>query len=253
MKQAINTNKQDKAYKLLALQENISNQEAKKYCDMGIVYIENRKVKIARAVVPLNTKFNIQKIQKLTKVFEDDDLIVLNKPPFTTSDECAKKYPKSKLLHRLDKETSGILLLAKNEDFRQKVITQFREKKVYKEYVAIVFGIVNEEQEINEPLLSIKNKKTNQILTSVSKLKGKSALTTIKPLEIIGKKTKLKVVIQTGRTHQIRVHLAHIGFPVVGDELYGSKSRAKRLMLHAKKVEFLKYKFNIDEEQDVAF
>jgi RluA family pseudouridine synthase len=244
--------KEDKVYKLLALQEKISNQEAKKYCDRGLVYIENKKVKIARAVVPANTKFKIQEVAKLELIYEDDNLIVLNKPPFLTSDDCLKKYKKAQLLHRLDKETSGILLLAKNEEFRQKVIQEFKNNRVYKEYVAIVFGVVNDEETISEPLFSEKNKKTNQIRTKVSK-NGKSAITHIEPIEIIGKKTKLSVVIETGRTHQIRVHLAHIGHPVVGDEIYGGSSRARRLMLHAKKVGFLDYNFEITEDSDIAF
>ena len=239
--------KQEKAYKLLAIQQGLSFKEAKRYCDRGMVYIGNTKLKIARSLLPIQTKFRLLNDVKTTLIYEDSDLIVLNKPPFLSAHECLKPYPNGTLLHRLDKPTSGLLLLGKNEPFRQKVIEEFRQQRVYKAYEAIVFGIVNSEERIDAPLLS--QRKNNRVTTKVS-AQGKSAITHIKPLEVVGKKSKLEVVIETGRTHQIRVHLAHIGYPIVGDELYAPPSKAKRLLLHAKVIKLLDYTFTQPAGED---
>jgi len=233
----------EKAYKLLALQEEISNKKAKELIDNGVVYIENIKVKVARAEYIEQTKFNIQNFGKIEKVFEDDNIIVLNKPPFINSEDLLKKFKHTKLLHRLDKDTSGVIILTKDEDFRISAIKEFAQNRVYKEYVAVVHGKVVEEFDIDKPIMTIKGSSAKSIVSK----KGKSALTQITPLELHGKKSKIKVVIQSGRTHQIRVHLAYVDFPVVGDRLYGINSSAKRLLLHSKKIELFDYKFEIEE------
>ena len=240
----------EKAYKLLAAQYDISNQKAKKLCDQGVVYAGNDKIKIARAMLSENTKLNVLQIQEPIIIFEDENIIAINKPPFMNSEDCLKKVKGAELIHRLDKETSGVLLFSKTETFLKQAIMEFKSRRVYKEYRAIVFGVMQEEQTIDMPLLSIK--RNNQITTSVSP-KGRDAITIIEPIEIIGKKTKLKVVIKTGRSHQIRVHLAHIGYPVVGDEQYGNISKARRVMLHAYKIKLLGYEFEAEAGETFGF
>ncbi len=237
---------QDKAYKLLAKQEGVSNSKAKELIDKGLVFIGDKKVKIARADVSVTTNFKLLKEEKAKKIFEDENLIAVNKP-FGSLSEDIEKELKATLLHRLDKETSGVLVLVKNEEFREKAIKEFKEKRVYKEYIAIIEGIVSEPITIDKPILTIKGKGGAK---SVISKDGKEALTMIEPLEIIGKKTKLKVVIETGRTHQIRIHLKSIGYPILGDEAYGSKMRSKRLMLHSKVMKFLGYEFIASEPKD---
>lgn len=234
--------KKEKAYKLLAAQEKISHKKAKELIDRGVVYAEGRKIIVARGEIKIGTKFKIEKPAKAKVLFEDDNLIALDKPAFLTSEEIAKDFKQAKLLHRLDQQTSGLLLLAKNEEFRQKAIREFRKENVYKEYIAWIDGIVAEEMTIDKPILSIKGERA---ISKISK-DGKPATTYIEPLMVVGHKSKVKVVIKSGRTHQIRVHLKSVGHPIIGDILYGGKS-AKRIMLHARKIELLGYSFEAEE------
>lgn len=230
---------QEKAYKVLALQEKISNSEAKALIDKGVVYIGNKKVVIARGEVDAKSVFRIEKIEKPRVIFENSDILVVDKPAFLNSDEVEKLYKGTKLLHRLDRETSGVLMLVKNEEFQKKAIEEFKKDRVYKEYIAWVEGIVSEAVDIDKPLLT--TKKNNKAYTSVSK-KGKSARTEVFPDIVSGGKTKLKCIIHHGRTHQIRAHLKSIEHSIIGDELYGGR-RARRVMLHAHIVRLLDMEF----------
>jgi 23S rRNA-/tRNA-specific pseudouridylate synthase len=142
------------------------------------------------------------------------------------------------LLHRLDKDTSGVLILVKNEEFRLKAIEEFKKHRVYKEYEAIVYGHLYEETKIDAPISTEKGKKAK---SKIDKF-GQSALTLVEPIAIAGKKTHVKVVIETGRTHQIRLHLAHINHPILGDTMYGGKV-SPRMMLHAKRIKLFDYNF----------
>ena len=229
----------EKAYKLLAVQESISNKEAKSMIDRGLVYVGNKKVMIARGEIDEKTIFRVTKIEKVKPLFENDDLIVVDKPAFVNSDEIERQFKPAKLLHRLDRETSGVLMLVKDEDFRQKAIKEFKKDNVYKEYIAWVEGIISEPLEVDRPILT--QKKNNKAYSNVSS-KGKSARTEIFPDIVSGGKTKLKCIIHHGRTHQIRTHLRYIDHSIIGDEQYGGR-RAKRVMLHAHKVRLLGMEF----------
>ncbi|XNZ30500.1 RluA family pseudouridine synthase [Helicobacter pylori] len=231
----------EKAYKLLSVQENISHKKAKALIDLGLVSIGGQKLMVARKELPQNTRFSVQKIEKPSVIFEDENILALFKPPFIESYDLASFFKGWVLLHRLDKETSGVILLVKeNSEFHLKAKKAFKDRAVKKEYLAIVQGIIEEEREINAPILTIKNTKA---FSKISK-KGQEAVTIITPLKIINKKTLLKVGIKTGRTHQIRVHLKHINHPIIGDTLYNNEpDSAKRLMLHAHKIALLGYEF----------
>ena len=237
---------QEKAYKLLALQEGISNRSAKDLIDRGVVYAKGKKVLVARALIKADTKFKIQSISKTDVIFEDENIVAINKPAFVTSEQIAKKKNLA-LIHRLDKETSGVLLLAKNEDFRLQAIEAFKSFSVDKEYIAWVSGkIIAEPFSIEKPLISIK--KGNFTYTKVSK-NGKEAISYIEPILIEGKKSKIKVNIKTGRTHQIRAHLKSEGCPIIGDSVYGGKTYS-RLLLHAFKISLLGYSFEASEPKE---
>ena len=236
---------QEKAYKLLALQEGITNRSAKDLIDRGLVYSRGKKVVMARALMDAKSRFRVEKIQKIEKIFEDKNLIAVNKPAFLTSQEISKKL-KTPLLHRLDKETSGVLLLVKNEKFQRKAIEEFKNQNILKEYIALVSGIVAESFEIDKPILVIRKNKT--AFCKVSK-NGKEAKSIVEPLEIEGKFSKVKVTIKTGRTHQVRVNLSYSGYPIVGDTKYGGKS-AKRVMLHSSKIALFDYEFEAPLPKD---
>ncbi len=237
--------KQEKAYILLAKQEGISNRAAKELIDRGLVYVKEKKLKIARGLLLENVKFKIEKIPEIKKIFEDENILVLNKPPFLTSEEISKKF-NLPLLHRLDKETSGILILVKNEEFRKKAINEFRNKNVYKEYIAWVSGIVSEKKTINLPIKIIKTKTGAYAKISAE---GEEALTEIEPVLAFRTKSKIKAIIHTGKTHQIRAHLKAVDHPIIGDEKYGGESY-KRIMLHHHKFKIFDYEFTSPEPGD---
>ncbi|GAA7441209.1 RNA pseudouridine synthase [Helicobacter pylori] len=231
----------EKAYKILSVQENISHKKAKALIDLGLVSVGGKKLMVARKELSKNTRFSVQKVEKPSVIFEDENILALFKPPFIESYDLASFFKDWVLLHRLDKETSGVVLLVKeNSEFHLKAKKAFKNREVKKEYLALTQGIIEEEQEINAPILTIK---TTKAFSKISK-KGQEAVTIITPLKIINKKTLLKVGIKTGRTHQIRVHLKHINHPIIGDTLYNNEpGSAKRLMLHAHKIALLGYEF----------
>ncbi|WP_292657374.1 RluA family pseudouridine synthase [Nitratifractor sp.] len=238
----------EKAYKLLAEQEGISNKKAKELIDRGLVYVGDQKVRIARAEMPDETKFRIEEPADVRILYQDEQVVAVDKPAFIDSYEIEEAIERAQLLHRLDRETSGVLLLARDEAFAKKAIEAFRQRKVHKEYVAWVEGVVVEPMEIDLPIHTIKKGKA---ISRIDKKRGKPALTRVWPDEVQGKKSKVRIEIETGRTHQIRVHLAHAGHPIVGDELYGSPTRAKRPLLHAKKITLLGRSYEAPEPKDI--
>ncbi|MGB5919640.1 MULTISPECIES: pseudouridine synthase family protein [unclassified Arcobacter] len=234
---------QDKAYKVLAKQENISNSKAKDLIDKGLVKVGDKKVLIARGDISENTTFIVKEVAPIKVIFQDDDILAVDKPAFLTADEISRKFPNYLLLNRLDKETSGVMLFAKNEEFQTRAIREFKNNNVYKEYVAIVEGKVIDEIVVDKPILTIKNNK-GVARSKVDMKKGKSAKTTVYPMLIEGNKSKIKVVIDTGRTHQIRVHLNYIDYPIIGDNVYGKPStHVNRVLLHSKITKIFDYTF----------
>jgi len=235
----------EKAYILLARQEGISNRSAKELIDRGLVFAKDKKIKIARGLLPVNTKFRVLKFPKPKKIFEDENLIAVDKPPYITSEETAKSFG-YELLHRLDKETSGVLILTKNRVFRQKAVEEFKKQNVYKEYLAWVSGIVAEPFTIDLPVKIIKTK--SGAVAKISK-DGDDALTEVEPLLAFRTKSKIKAIIHTGRTHQIRVHLKAVEHPILGDEKYGGEPY-KRVMLHHHRFKIFDYEFVSPEPAD---
>ncbi|OCL82917.1 pseudouridine synthase family protein [Arcobacter porcinus] len=238
----------DKAYKLLAAQERVSNSKAKELIDKGLVSVGGKKLLIARGEIRVDTKFSVKDIAKIKVIFEDDDILVVDKPAFLTADEVSKKFPNAILLNRLDKETSGVMMFAKNEEFQKRAIKEFAQNNVYKEYVAIVEGKVIDELIIDKPILTTKDRGTAK--SKIDK-HGKSAKTTLYPMLVEGNKSKVKLVIESGRTHQIRVHLSSVGFPIIGDSLYGRvASNVNRVLLHSKITRIFDYEFISNEPKE---
>lgn len=148
-KKPIRTEQGEKAYKLLALQRNISTNKAKDLIDSGRVSIKGKRLLIARTLLPLNTKFEVLTTPCVV-IFEDDDILALDKSVGIESYSLLKTYPHYKLINRLDKDTSGVILLAKNEKMRQKAIQAFKQKEVEKMYFALIEGKVYEEINIEK-------------------------------------------------------------------------------------------------------
>ena len=196
-------------------------------------------------------------------IYEDEDIIVVNKPkglvvhpangnPDGTLVNAIMAICKESLsgiggeirpgiVHRLDKDTSGILIIAKNDKAHINLSEQIKNHQVKKTYIAIVRGIVKENQAtINMPIgRSPKDRKKMAVIKN-----GKVAITHFKVLERFIKDncSLLEVQIETGRTHQIRVHLSEIGYPIIGDSTYSSgknKWKIEGQCLHAKSLEFM--------------
>ncbi|OQX49690.1 MAG: RNA pseudouridine synthase [Epsilonproteobacteria bacterium 4484_20] len=239
----------DKAYKVLAQQQGISNKKAKELIDRGLVFVDDKKVKIARAEINTETKFRIEYPDDIEILYQDEDIIAINKPAQVDSYEIQDAIEGAELLHRLDRDTSGVLLLGRNEDFIKRAVNEFKNRRVEKHYVAWVDGVIYENIEIDEPIFTVKKGKAFSMIDPV---RGKKAHTLVKPEEVQGKKSKVHIEISTGRTHQIRVHLAHVGHPVIGDEQYGSRTQSKRVLLHSSKIKLLDYEFNAKEPKDIA-
>lgn len=143
------------------------------------------------------------------------------------------------IVHRLDKDTSGLIIVAKNDKAHTKLTEMFKNKEVKKTYLAIVKGKVSKETGRIETNIGRDEKDRKKMSVSRDEKKGKLAITTYKVIDSNERYSLLDVNIETGRTHQIRVHMKHIGYPILGDIVYGRPdNKIMRQMLHAYKLEF---------------
>ncbi|HFI0302660.1 TPA: RluA family pseudouridine synthase [Streptococcus suis] len=141
------------------------------------------------------------------------------------------------IVHRIDKDTSGLLMIAKNDDAHTKLAAELKDKKSLRKYWAIVHGnLPNDRGVIEAPIGRSEKDRKKQAVTA----KGKEAVTRFQVLERFGDYTLVELTLETGRTHQIRVHMAYIGHPVAGDEVYGPRKTLKGhgQFLHARTLGF---------------
>jgi 23S rRNA pseudouridine1911/1915/1917 synthase len=143
------------------------------------------------------------------------------------------------IVHRIDKDTSGVLVVAKNDYAHNKLAAQLKDHSMTREYVALVEQIIKEENgTVNMPLARHPKDKIKMAVVPG----GREAVTHYEVIERFKSNTLIKCVLETGRTHQIRVHMAYIGHPVVGDPVYGYKKQRFNLkgqLLHARKLGFI--------------
>ncbi len=195
----------------------------------------------------------------LNIVYEDKDVVVINKPAGlivhaaregqknTLVDQLLNYFPAIKnvgddslrpgIVHRLDKDTSGLMVIAKNQKTFEFLKEQFTERKVDKKYLALVHGKVKDDKGVITKSISF-SRKNHKKRSALLDSRSKKAWTEYKVLKRFDNYTLLEVQIKTGRTHQIRVHLASIGYPVVGDQQYKFKrqitpAKLNRQFLHA--------------------
>lgn len=237
--------------KILVNEKNINKNFKLKKDDLITIFLEkNKELDIKPENIPLNI------------IYEDDDIILINKPQNMVVHPAAGNYTgtlvnalmfhckqnlsgingilRPGIVHRIDKDTSGILVVAKNDNAHQKLASQLAEHSMTRIYYAIVKGNLKDDfGTINAPIgrHPIERKKM-----AVINKNSKNAITHYTVLERLKQYTLIKLKLETGRTHQIRVHMAHIGHPLLGDEVYGAKKQPFKLLgqaLHAKTLGFI--------------
>lgn len=245
---------------------NITRSKVQNLIDNGNVLVNDKVVKnhyIARTddeikvdEVVENYEIKSEKMD-LNIVYEDDDLIVINKPSGIVVHPSAGHYTgtlvnglmyhcklsnngvRPGIVHRIDKDTSGLLLVAKNDEAHLNLSEQLKNKTVVRKYMALVTGIINHDTgTIDAP---IGRDKYDRKKMSVTDVNSKNAVTNFKVLERLNDATLIECMLETGRTHQIRVHMKYIGYPIVNDPVYGSKNVINDYgqMLHAKTIGFV--------------
>lgn len=189
-------------------------------------------------------------------VYEDENLLIINKQPGIVVHptkghpngtianalvhymEKKREIFKIRFVNRLDRDTSGLLIIGKNAFVQEELSQQMAENLVTKKYIAIVEGIL----EKNEDIIHKPIKKNHGEMVRIISEEGQASITEYKVLQRLGSEyTVVELILRTGRTHQIRVHMSSLGHPVVGDELYGieNKSSMRRQALHAEYLSFI--------------
>ncbi len=261
-------NRIDKA--LSMIDSNLSRMTVQRLINDGKILVNNKSVKVSyKTKVGDEITIEEEEPQKIDIVaqdipidvlYEDKDIIVVNKPkgmvvhPANGNPDgtvvnaimnlCGDSLSgiggkiRPGIIHRLDKDTSGVLIVAKNDNAHVNISNQIKNRETKKYYIALVRGVIKEnEATINMPIGRSKKDRKKMAVTK----DGKEAITHFRVIKRYDNYTLLEIKIDTGRTHQIRVHLAEIGHPVVGDYIYSNGKNpfgVEGQMLHAKQIEF---------------
>jgi 23S rRNA pseudouridine1911/1915/1917 synthase len=272
----------------LAQKLKISRKKAKQMIDEGRVFLGPRKIIIASWKLQKGDKIELKdpfdaelpRRNRYLKIYhEDPDVLVIEKPPGVACERTAQtltstvvddindylrrshpdiKFPYVGLMHRLDRETSGLMVYTLSKKANS-LSDQFKRHTVGRKYLVLVEGnLKRNEGRIEVGLvkdLAAQGKKMKVIPAKIG-TKSSRSVTHFQVLERYGKATLVEARLETGKTHQVRAHLASLGHPVVGDKLYGSKMKAPRHALHASYLEFhhpithQKIKFYSEPPQD---
>lgn len=275
VKQKVNLDKPALAFSFLIKEFSLNMKEAQRWIDRFRLYQDGVCIKDKNAKLKDEVEVVIYKPEPrgLKPVYVEEDFVIYDKPSgvlvhptsrdcrYTLLDEILTDFGKdAHIVHRLDKQTSGLIIVAKNKQAESKLKMLFEKRKVKKSYIALVKGRVDKNLHINAPLKNNDNFETIKLRMIVCK-SGKESITDIVPLEYYENKdaTLVQVFPKTGRQHQIRVHLFHVKHQIIGDSLYGISTKlakryldnemskdecynilgAKRLLLHAQSLEFV--------------
>ena len=192
----------------------------------------------------------------LNVVYEDEDIIVINKQfglvthpgagnwtgtlanALLYYDPALSRLDRAGIVHRLDKNTSGLMVIARNEKSQKYLVEQLQNHSVDREYSAIVYGHMIAGGTVNEP---IGRDSKDRIKQAVSE-SGKAAITHYRAIDRFKSHTHVKAILETGRTHQIRVHLSYVGHPLIGDPMYGGRVRFPKKASEELKIALLNFK-----------
>ena len=268
---AAEENKGERLDKFIADNSDISRSYAAKLCEDGLVLCgEKQLLKKYKILGTEEITINVPEPEELSIepeniplniVYEDSDVIVVNKPQglcvhpapgnesgtlvnglvYHCGDELSaiNGVIRPGIVHRIDKETSGLLIVAKSNEAHLKLSDQLKERKAMRKYVALVNGNIKEDSgTINKPIG--RNPSDRKKMAVV--FGGREAVTHFNVLERFGQYTLVECILETGRTHQIRVHMAYLGHPVSGDLVYGVKNEKVDFTgqcLHARKIGFI--------------
>lgn len=239
--------------KYLMEELNVSRSKIQRMIDSGNILVNDRVVK-SSYLLKMGDKIYVDEEYSedvdivpediaLDIVYEDEYLLVVNKPSGMVVHPAAGNYSgtlvnglmyhcnnnlsmvngliRPGIVHRIDKDTSGLLIVAKNDDVHNDLAIQIGEKLVVRKYIALVHGIINEDTAtIDAP---IGRDVVNRKKMAVTDINAKEAVTHLRVLERLNKATLIECRLETGRTHQIRVHLNYIGHPIVNDPVYGKR------------------------------
>ena len=254
--------------KYLSENTEFTRNKIQKLMDSDSILVNGKKVKNSYKVSNDDEITIIDKEEELNLkpenipldiVYEDDDLMVINKPSGMVVHPAPGNYTgtlvnalmyKSKnlstingefrpgIVHRIDKDTSGLLLVAKNDKAHAILADQLKDKKIKRKYIALVDGIINHDTgTIDAPIGRDANDRKKMAVTSIN---SKNAITHFTVLDRLNKATLLQCILETGRTHQIRVHMKYINHPIINDPIYNKKIYGDfGQMLHAKEIEFV--------------
>lgn len=209
----------------------------------GGQYKPKEKVK-ANDLIEVNAELEPQgdwlpESMDLNIVFEDESILVLNKPVGLVVHPAAGNYsgtlvngllhynpalnnvPRAGIVHRLDKDTSGLMVVAKTLQAHAHIVAQLQDRSMGREYEALVTGVMTGGGTVDEPIARHSRDRKKMTVTPF----GKPAVTHYRLIKKFEHHTHIRVKLETGRTHQIRVHMAHIGYPLVGDPTYAGRSR----------------------------
>ena len=250
--------------------EDMSRTLIQKMCEEGYILVNNKKIKSSYKVKK-NDIITIQEMKlpemsakpekmDLDIVYEDDDVIVVNKANDVVVHPAAGNtsgtlvngllyHSKSLsningefrpgIVHRIDAYTTGLLMVAKNNYAHEVLAHELEKKETYRKYVALVWGVIKEDTgTIDAPIGRDPKDRKKMCVTDIN---AKDAITHFKVLERYAKATLIECQLETGRTHQIRVHMNYIGHPVVNDPVYGNHKKINDLgqCLHAKELGFV--------------